>query len=218
MDIGTKIKQARLSANITQEQAAEALGVSRQTISNWENNKTYPDIVSVIKMSDLYDVSLDCLLKEKEKPDMSNYISYLKKSTDSIKSRAKLMKTILISTYLCIWSFALIVFWLFADGSDAMGFGLVFFAAVLPLSTFVISFVIGKNNFWGRAKWLSVAVFGIMYMLADYLTYRLASMLLNSYADKIILPELGLLFVGTAVSALGLLLGMLFNRLKNKEK
>ena len=66
MDIGTKIKDARIAAQLTQEQVAEALGVSRQTMSNWENNKTYPDIVSVIKMSDLYEISLDHLLKEKE--------------------------------------------------------------------------------------------------------------------------------------------------------
>ena len=61
MDIGAKIKQARMEAKMTQEQVAEGLGVSRQTISNWENDKTYPDIISVIKMSDLYDISLDKL-------------------------------------------------------------------------------------------------------------------------------------------------------------
>ena len=64
MDIGVKIKNARIKTNLTQEQAAEAIGVSRQTISNWENEKTYPDIVSVVKMSDLYDIILDRLLKE----------------------------------------------------------------------------------------------------------------------------------------------------------
>ena len=37
MEIGTKIKRARNEAKLTQEQAAEALGVSRQTVSNWEN-------------------------------------------------------------------------------------------------------------------------------------------------------------------------------------
>lgn len=52
MEIGSKLKNARNEKGITQEQAAELLGVSRQTISNWENNKSYPDIVSVIKMSD----------------------------------------------------------------------------------------------------------------------------------------------------------------------
>ena len=62
MDIGTKIKNARIAAQLTQEQVADALGVSRQTMSNWENGKTYPAIISVIKMSDLYGISLDHLL------------------------------------------------------------------------------------------------------------------------------------------------------------
>lgn len=48
---------------MTQEQVAGLLEVSRQTISNRENAKSYPDIVSVIKMSECYDVSLDYLLK-----------------------------------------------------------------------------------------------------------------------------------------------------------
>ncbi len=63
MNIGTKIKEARTSLGITQEQAAEQLMVSRQTISSWENGKSLPDIVSVIKMSELYQLSLDELLK-----------------------------------------------------------------------------------------------------------------------------------------------------------
>ena len=58
MEIGKKLKEARLAADLTLEQAAQALYVSRQTISNWENEKAYPDIVSVIKLSDLYCVSL----------------------------------------------------------------------------------------------------------------------------------------------------------------
>ena len=54
-DIGCKIKAARIEKKLTQEQVAELLGVSRQTISNWENEKSYPDIISVIKMSDCYE-------------------------------------------------------------------------------------------------------------------------------------------------------------------
>lgn len=52
MEIGSKLKNARKENGITQEHAAELLDVSRQTISNWENNKSYSDIISVIKMSD----------------------------------------------------------------------------------------------------------------------------------------------------------------------
>ena len=44
-DIGSKIKAARIEKKLTQEQVAELLGVSRQTISNWENEKSYPDII-----------------------------------------------------------------------------------------------------------------------------------------------------------------------------
>ena len=67
MEIGKKLKNARIEAGLTQEKAAEKIDVSRQTISNWENEKSYPDIISVIALSDLYSVSLDELLKGDQK-------------------------------------------------------------------------------------------------------------------------------------------------------
>ncbi len=63
MEIADKIKNARIQKEYTQEQAAEYLFVSRQTISNWENAKSLPDIISIIRMSELYEISLDELLK-----------------------------------------------------------------------------------------------------------------------------------------------------------
>lgn len=63
MKIGDKIKTAREENKLTQTQAAENLMVSRQTVSNWENGKSLPDIISVIRMSELYKISLDELLK-----------------------------------------------------------------------------------------------------------------------------------------------------------
>ena len=86
-DIGSKIQAARLEKNMTQEQVAGLLEVSRQTISNWENAKSYPDIVSVIKMSECYDVSLDYLLKGEQK--MNTYYDYLEESTNDVKSNTK---------------------------------------------------------------------------------------------------------------------------------
>ncbi|WP_336011296.1 helix-turn-helix domain-containing protein [Fusobacterium polymorphum] len=198
MDIGTKIREARLAAQLTQEQTAEALGVSRQTMSNWENNKTYPDIVSVIKMSDLFDVSLDHLLKEKEEMPMSNYIDYLEESTNIVKSKAKLSKVILIATYLGIWAFALIIFWLFTNGSDAMGYSFVFLWIILPFSTFVISLLIGKNNYWGNLKWTVPVVFGIMHMLAEYATFSISNMIANLFT-KINVPHYELILIGAFI-------------------
>lgn len=63
MKIADKIKNARTQKGYTQEQAAEHLLVSRQTISNWENSKSLPDIISILRMSELYELSLDELLK-----------------------------------------------------------------------------------------------------------------------------------------------------------
>ncbi|MDD6482122.1 MAG: helix-turn-helix transcriptional regulator [Lachnospiraceae bacterium] len=83
MKLGEKIREARMKAGMTQEQAAEQLQVSRQTISNWENEKSLPDIVSVIKMSDLYQISLDDLLKGDSK-----MMEKIKKETDVVKSNS----------------------------------------------------------------------------------------------------------------------------------
>ena len=213
MDIGVKIKNARIKANLTQEQAAETLGVSRQTISNWENEKTYPDIVSVVKMSDLYDISLDRLLKE-GKP-VSDYLDYLEESTNVVKSRNKLSKLVLIMTYLVIWAVSLIVFWLFMDPAGALGYSLMFLWLLLPVTTFVLSLLIGRNNFWGKWKWLSAAAFGLMYMLADYATFKAANMVSNGIFR---MPDFIMLFAGVIISVLGLGIGAVFYYSKSRAE
>ena len=104
-DIGCKIKAARIEKKLTQEQVAELLGVSRQTISNWENEKSYPDIISVIKMSDCYEVSLDYLLKGEQK--MKTYYDYLEESTNVVKSTQKLIGAIILNAVTVILLIAL---------------------------------------------------------------------------------------------------------------
>ena len=64
MELGKQLKAARTDASLSQEELARKIGVSRQTISNWENCRSYPDIGSLIKLSDLYGISLDAMLKE----------------------------------------------------------------------------------------------------------------------------------------------------------
>ena len=67
MEIGKQLKNARMHSGLTQENVAEKIHVSRQTISNWENEKSYPDIINVIELSSLYSISLDDLLKGDER-------------------------------------------------------------------------------------------------------------------------------------------------------
>lgn len=102
MEIGKKLKNARIEAGLTQEMAAEKIDVSRQTISNWENEKSYPDIISVIALSDLYSVSLDELLKGDQK-----MAEHLEESTNVVKSNKKLTGAILLNIILMILLIAL---------------------------------------------------------------------------------------------------------------
>ena len=64
LDIGKRLKQKRQEANLTQKELADLLFVSRQTISSWEVGRTYPDLETLVKISELFATPLDDLLKE----------------------------------------------------------------------------------------------------------------------------------------------------------
>lgn len=63
MNIGKRIQEIRRQKNLTQEQVAEDLAVSRQAVSKWESGKAIPDIENLMYISNLYDISLDELIK-----------------------------------------------------------------------------------------------------------------------------------------------------------
>ncbi len=63
MELSKTIKRLRTEKGWSQETLAEKAYVSRQTISNWENEKNYPDVHSLLILSDLFGVSLDELIK-----------------------------------------------------------------------------------------------------------------------------------------------------------
>ncbi|HGI4631940.1 TPA: helix-turn-helix domain-containing protein [Streptococcus agalactiae] len=63
MEIGQQIIRYRKQQALSQEELAEKVYVSRQSISNWENDKTYPDIHSLLLLSQIFQVSLDQLIK-----------------------------------------------------------------------------------------------------------------------------------------------------------
>ena len=96
MNLGNKISEIRKKNKMSQEEFAEILSVSRQTVSSWENSKSYPDIEILIKLSDKFNISLDILLKEDK---------IMIKEIDKERKYYKIMKKILL-----IICFALIFF------------------------------------------------------------------------------------------------------------
>lgn len=97
MDLGKKIIEMRKNAKLSQEQLAEKLDVTWQTISNWENGKFYPDIDDLVKISKCFNILLDDLLSYDNK-----VLEYLKDSTDVVKSNKKLLYAILLNILVII--------------------------------------------------------------------------------------------------------------------
>ena len=67
MSIGNQIMSIRRERQLTQEQFGSLFHVTRQTVSNWENGKSYPDLQLLVAISDQFGISLDTLLKEDTK-------------------------------------------------------------------------------------------------------------------------------------------------------
>ena len=85
MELGQRLKDLRNINNISQEELADKIYVSRQTVSSWENDKSYPDIHSLLMLSELFGVSLDDLVKGdiekmKEKIDQNAIYDFKKDS------------------------------------------------------------------------------------------------------------------------------------------
>ena len=142
MEIGQKLREARQQRGLTQEELAERLRLSRQTISNWENERSYPDIMSLIALSDLYGLSLDGLVKEDR-----HMIDHLRESTDTVRQRQKLSRLMLLAVYLAVWALCLLSFWVtrWLGGSvDAMGYSLLVLCLIV---TFIINKFVKVDNY-----------------------------------------------------------------------
>ena len=92
-----RLKQLRIKKNIKQQDLAKALNVTKQSVSNWENNKRLPDINTLIQLADFYNCSLDFLvgreLKEDNLKTINNLISDLGSSSyDEVISILNILK------------------------------------------------------------------------------------------------------------------------------
>ena len=214
MEIGSKLRTARNEKGITQEQAAELLGVSRQTISNWENNKSYPDIISVIKMSDIFSVSLDHLLKE-EKSMKQTYQDFLEESTNTVKAKRDLEKIILLSTYFVIWVVAMIVFWNI-KGPIAAGLNIAFRWILLPLLLLISTVTVAKNDYWGKGNWLCILGAAITFLTVPYTEFAEE---LGTATFSFRFPNFGYMVIGVIVSLCGIGIGVYWKKkATSKEK
>ncbi len=135
MDIGKRIKKYREIQNISQDELALKVFVSRQTISNWETNKSYPDIKSLTLLSNVFCISLDDFIKED--------IEEMRKIVDKEKIREfNIMSYIFLAEMLIVMISAYPLFSM--DGYVGIIIWILFFAVTFGTATIVEKFK--KNN------------------------------------------------------------------------
>ena len=66
MLLGERLRETRQKKGVSQSTVAEHLNISRQSISKWENNSSYPDLDNLVRLSEYYEVTVDDLLKENQ--------------------------------------------------------------------------------------------------------------------------------------------------------
>lgn len=93
MEIGKQIKKYRTEMKFSQDELYQKIFVSRQTISNWENNKNYPDMKSLLLLSSLFNVSLDILIKG-DLEEMKEQIK--KEDIDKFKRDGKIFEILFV--------------------------------------------------------------------------------------------------------------------------
>lgn len=152
MNFGSIFKGIRQGKGLTQDQAGAMLGVSRQAVSNWENDRNLPDIEMLITMADVFDLSLDELILG-GKEDMNNMTEKLINDGSEVKKTKQDLVGLCIGAALVLLGFiALIVKGQFFTYTDADGYlyentllVLVSFASMIGgLVTF---FVVGLRSF-----------------------------------------------------------------------
>ena len=109
MTFGERLYELRNEKNISQEELAEVLDVSRQSISKWENDKAYPEMTRLLFMSDYFDVSLDYLMRGiKKEENIENVAEKYKTKNmllvwnDFLSNLSKKQKTLFTALYILI--------------------------------------------------------------------------------------------------------------------
>lgn len=150
MELGDRLKQARINKGFSQADVAEFLHISRQSISRWETGKTYPDIDNLVELSRYYEVSIDELLTETKvlQKEINEKTEQMNKNMEEIEEKQKKL-TQLFSTE--------------SDESWVLLLFTVFSIAIAPFGLIAIPLILWRNKkenqFYKLILFLSCIIF-----------------------------------------------------------
>ena len=149
MSLGETIYRLRTEKSLSQGDLAEMLEVSRQSISKWENNSAVPDLEKIIRLSEIFEVSLDELVKGEEAP--KRVLTETDASPDK-KKEAGFPPRKIAGTILFCMAFVVVMFFLVAGGGLA---GLIFALPFLTCGILCFAFISAEIPLSAASDWIS---------------------------------------------------------------
>ncbi|WP_394390148.1 helix-turn-helix domain-containing protein [Shewanella woodyi] len=188
MILAEKIIRLRKQLGWSQEELAEKMAISRQSVSKWESANSIPDLNKIIKLADIFEVSTDFLLKDEyeansysdePKPSNLNQVS-LEQATQYVNSKIQEAALITKGVILSVCSAIPLFFFLAMAETQRMGItddaattiGLV---CVLMLVATAVSFVIKTNQFKNETAAIENQDFELAYGVHSIFSERLAA-------------------------------------------
>lgn len=141
MTLGEKIYELRTQHNLSQGDLANELNVSRQSISKWENGNSTPDLEKIVKLAEIFNVSLDELIKNEEKEETIINTHEQLSATKPNAREKKIGKGLLIAGVISIFVFLL------------LGLGITGFFVAIPLFACSIIYYKAKRNHFLYCLW-----------------------------------------------------------------
>ena len=178
MELGRIIKKSRKELNMTQQEGAEKLNISRQTLSNWEIGKNYPDVFMLLKLADFYSLSLDTMLRGDE--------SLMKKIESDAKQLhffKELPFYLIIDIFLVVFSFVL----LFLIKGSTKTLSLVLpWQIILSVASFSMLFIfLSRNSHILKQK--SVIISFLILLLATLICLVLLTLFILAVCNTVVI-------------------------------
>lgn len=151
MSLGQRLKKVRVEKGFSQADVADFLNISRQSISRWETDRSYPDIDNLVELSKYYEVSIDELLTETKvlQQEINQKTEQMNKNMEKIEKKQQKLNQLLLSSD--------------NDESWVLLLLTVFSIAISPFGLIAIPLILWRNKkdnqFYKLIIFLSVLIF-----------------------------------------------------------
>ena len=160
MTLGEKIYELRTQHNLSQGDLANELNVSRQSISKWENGNSTPDLEKIVKLAEIFNVSLDELIKNEEKEETIVNTPEQLTATKTNTREKKIGKGLIIAGVISIFVFLL------------LGLGITGVFIAIPLFACSIIYYKAKSNHFLYCLWAIIPLVDLYIRFATGINWN----------------------------------------------